>query len=121
MTFHRSLRLAALGALAFPVVAAAQRGGGGPRAEPANPIQEGLPLKPERTIRFIWPCEVECTIALLNGRPEFASRTLATIHLDMIGGDTEKTKSILRVEGSPPSLPSFVDDVAFSIAKWVNG
>ena len=84
-------------------------------------IAEGKLPRPERTIRFIWPCEVECTIALLNGRPEFASRTLATIHLDMIGGDTEKTKSILRVEGSPPSLASFVDDVAFSIAKWVNG
>ena len=84
-------------------------------------IAEGKLPKPERTIRFIWPCEVECTISLLNARPEFASRTLATIHLDMIGGDTEKTKSILRVEGSPPSLPSFVDDVAFAIAKWVNG
>jgi len=76
--------------------------------------------QPLRTIRFIWPCEVECTIALLNARPEFARRTLATIHLDMIGGDTEKTKSILRVEGSPPSLPSFVGDVAFAIARWVN-
>lgn len=84
-------------------------------------IADGKLPKPARTIRFIWPCEVECTIALLNGRPEFANRTLATIHLDMIGGDTEKTKSILRVGGSPPSLPSFVDDVAFSIAKWVNG
>src|SRR5205085_3585655 len=30
--------------------------------------------QPERTIRFIWPCEVECTIALLNARPEFAAR-----------------------------------------------
>jgi hypothetical protein len=76
--------------------------------------------QPLRTIRFIWPCEVECTIALLNARPEFARRTLATIHLDMIGGDTEKTKSILRVEGSPPSLPNFVGDVAFAIARWVN-
>jgi hypothetical protein len=83
-------------------------------------VAEGRLPQPKRTIRFIWPCEVECTIALLNARPEFASRTLATIHLDMIGGDTEKTKSILRVEGSPPSLPSFVDDVAFEIAKWVN-
>src|SRR5436190_8761453 len=55
-------------------------------------IAEGRLPKPERTLRFIWPCEVECTISLLNGRPEFASRTLATIHLDMIGGDTEKTK-----------------------------
>jgi len=83
-------------------------------------VADGKLPKPERTIRFIWPCEVECTIALLNARPEFASRALATIHLDMIGGDTEKTKSILRVEGSPPSLPSFVDDVAFAIAKYVN-
>jgi aminopeptidase YwaD len=76
--------------------------------------------QPERTLRFIWPCEVECTIALLNARPEFATRTLATIHLDMIGGDTEITKSVLQVEGSPPSLPSFVDDVAFAISRWVN-
>jgi hypothetical protein len=57
---------------------------------------------------------------LLNARPEFATHTLATIHLDMIGGDTDKTKSILRVEGSPPSLPSFAGDVAFAIARWVN-
>ena len=76
--------------------------------------------QPERTIRFIWPCEIECTIALLNARPEFARRTLVTIHLDMIGGDTAKTQSILRVEGSPPSLPSFVSDVGFAITRWVN-
>ena len=81
--------------------------------------EKSLP-QPERTIRFIWPCEVECTIALLNARPEFAARTLTTIHLDMIGGDTEKTKSVLRVEGAPPSLSSFADDVGFAIARWVN-
>jgi hypothetical protein len=76
--------------------------------------------RPERTIRFIWPCEIECTIALLNARPEFATRTLATIHLDMIGGNTEVTKGTLKVEGSPPSLPSFVSDVGFAIARWVD-
>ena len=27
---------------------------------------------------------------------------------------------MLRVEGSPPSLPSFTSDVAFAIARWVN-
>jgi aminopeptidase YwaD len=83
-------------------------------------ISEKKLPQPERTIRFIWPCEVECTIALLNARPEFATRTLATIHLDMIGGETETTKSILRVEGSPRSVPSFVGDVAFSLARFVN-
>jgi hypothetical protein len=76
--------------------------------------------QPKRTIRFIWPCEIECTISLLNARPEFAARTLATVHLDMIGGNTEITKGALRVEGSPPSLPSFVGDVGFTIARWVD-
>jgi hypothetical protein len=84
-------------------------------------IADGRLPKPERTIRFIWPCEIECTIALLNAGPEFAKRTLATIHLDMIGGNTEITKGTLKVEGSPPSLPSFVSDVGFAIARWVDG
>jgi aminopeptidase YwaD len=79
----------------------------------------GLP-RPERTIRFLWPAEMEGTIALLNARPEFARRALATIHLDMIGGNTEITKSILRVHGSPPSLPSFVSDIGFAFARYVN-
>ena len=83
-------------------------------------IGSGALPRPRRTIRFLWPCEIECTIALLNARPEFARRTLATIHLDMIGGDTEITGSILRVEGSPPSLPSFVSDVGFAFADYVN-
>lgn len=83
-------------------------------------VSEGRLPKPQRTLRFIWPCEIECSIALLVARPEFARRTLATIHLDMIGGDTETTKSVLRVHGSPPSLPSFVSDVGFSIADWLN-
>lgn len=83
-------------------------------------IDTGALPRPARTIRFIWPCEIECTIALLNARPEFARRTLATIHLDMIGGDTEVARSILRVRGSPPSLPSFVSDVGFAFADYVN-
>ncbi|HYD38374.1 MAG TPA: M28 family peptidase, partial [Allosphingosinicella sp.] len=83
-------------------------------------VAEGRLPRPERTLRFIWPCEIECTISLLNARPEFARRTLATVHLDMIGGNTEVTKGTLGVEGSPPSLPSFVSDVGFAIARWVD-
>jgi hypothetical protein len=83
-------------------------------------IAEGRLPQPARTLRFIWPCEVECTISLLNARPEFARRTLATIHLDMIGGNTEITHGTLKVEGSPPSLPSFVSDVGFAIGRWVD-
>ena len=83
-------------------------------------IAEGRLPQPRRTLRFIWPCEIECTIALLNARPEYARRTLATVHLDMIGGNTDVTKGTLGVEGSPPSLPSFVSDVGFAIARWVD-
>jgi hypothetical protein len=83
-------------------------------------VKSGALPQPQRTIRFIWPCEIECTIALLNARPEFARRTLATIHLDMIGGNTDIIKGRLKVEGSPPSLPSFVGDVGFTIARWVD-
>jgi hypothetical protein len=83
-------------------------------------IRAGTLPRPERTIRFLWPAEVEGTISLLNARPEFARRALATIHLDMIGGNSEITKSVLRVYGSPPSLPSFVSDVGFAFAHWVN-
>jgi hypothetical protein len=76
--------------------------------------------QPLYSIRFIWPPEIEGTIALLNARPEFARRTLATIHLDMIGGNTEITKSVLRVLGSPPSSASFVGDVAAAFGHFVN-
>lgn len=83
-------------------------------------IEEGRLPQPERTLRFIWPCEIECTIALLNARPEYATRTLATVHLDMIGGNTDISRGTLGVEGSPPSLPTFVSDVGFAIARWVD-
>jgi hypothetical protein len=83
-------------------------------------IAQGRLPQPQRTLRFIWPCEIECTIALLNARPEYARRTLATLHLDMIGGNTEVTKGTLGVEGSPPSLPSFVSYVGFAMARWVD-
>ena len=83
-------------------------------------IAEGRLPRPQRTLRFIWPCEIECTIALLNARPEYARRTLATIHLDMIGGNSDITRGALSVEGSPPSLPSFVSGVGFAMARWVD-
>ncbi len=34
-------------------------------------IAEGRLPQPRRTLRFIWPCEIECTIALLNAKPEY--------------------------------------------------
>src|SRR5262249_52037862 len=75
--------------------------------------------RPARTIRFVFPPEIEGTIALLNGKPELAKRIKAVIHMDMVGGGPE-TKAVFHVTRGPMSLPSFVHDVAWAFADWVN-
>src|SRR5688500_6602377 len=82
-------------------------------------VTEGKIARPARTIRFIWPPEIEGTIALLNARTEMASRIKAVIHMDMVGGGPE-TKAIFHVTRGPGSLPSFVNDVAENFAQFVN-
>src|SRR6266581_463855 len=114
-------------------------------------IAEGRLTRPARTIRFIWPPEIEGTMALLNSdyssisplkpvkkvpedeigdkfadhyepatafRP-FYKRIKAVVHMDMVGGGPE-TKAMFHVTRGPMSLPSFVHDVAWSFAEWVN-
>jgi hypothetical protein len=58
-------------------------------------------------------------MALLNGKPEFAKRIKAVIHMDMVGGGPE-TKAVFHVTRGPLSLPSFVHDVAWAFAGWLN-
>ena len=82
-------------------------------------VTEGQLARPARTIRFIWPPEIEGTLALLNGKPEFAKRIKAVIHMDMVGGGPA-TKAVFHVTRGPMSLPSFVHDVAWAFAEWVN-
>jgi len=75
--------------------------------------------RPARTIRFIWPPEVEGTLTLINAKPEFAQRIKAVIHMDMVGGN-QNTKSVFHVTRGPMSLPSFVHDVAGAFGNFVN-
>jgi len=82
-------------------------------------ISEGKLARPARTIRFIWPPEIEGTVTLLNAKPEFAKRIKAVVHMDMVGGGPE-TKAVFHVTRGPMSLPSFVHDVAWAFAEWVN-
>jgi len=108
-------------------------------------ISSGALARPARTIRFIWPPEIEGTLALLNGRaqyaaptvsqvgdktvmkmgdyvflgPELAKRIKAVVHMDMVGGGPE-TKAMFHVTRGPMSLPSFVHDVAWAFAEFVN-
>src|SRR5256885_5159679 len=108
-------------------------------------IDEKSLERPARTIRFIFPPEIEGTLALLNGKgqsatlsasnepgkttirvadnflngPDLAKRIKAVIHMDMVGGGPE-TKAVFHVTRGPMSLPSFVHDVAWAFAALVN-
>ncbi|HEX4378824.1 MAG TPA: DUF4910 domain-containing protein, partial [Candidatus Acidoferrum sp.] len=82
-------------------------------------INDGKLERPARTLRFIWPPEIEGTLTLLNAKPEFAQRIKAVIHMDMVGGN-QNTKSVFHVTRGPMSLPSFVHDVAWAFGNFVN-
>jgi aminopeptidase YwaD len=108
-------------------------------------ISEGKLARPARTIRFIWPPEIEGTLALLNGpgyienppherqpgeppkalfprapfEKDLTKRIKAVVHMDMVGGGPE-TKAVFHVTRGPMSLPSFVHDVAWAFAEFVN-
>jgi len=117
-------------------------------------IAEGKLVRPARTIRFIWPPEIEGTLALLNSDYDsvhplkltknstevlkngevfiehvddkggtaflpYYKRIKAVVHMDMVGGGPE-TKAVFHVTRGPMSLPSFVHDVAWAFAEFVN-
>lgn len=114
-------------------------------------INEGKLARPARTIRFIWPPEIEGTMAILNAKPEsylityptgaspgeleklnprydpvlvgegapLSQRLKAVVHMDMVGGGPV-TKAVFHVTRGPMSLPSFVHDVAWAFAEFVN-
>ena len=85
----------------------------------AKLIREGTLRRPARSLRFLWPPEIEGTTILLNARPDLAARIVAAIHMDMVGGGPE-TKAVFRLTRSPASLPTFVNDVAETVADFVN-
>jgi aminopeptidase YwaD len=85
----------------------------------AKLVREGKLEAPARSLRFVWPPEIEGTLALLNGRPGWAARVKAAVHLDMVGGGPV-TKAVFHVTRGPASLPSFVHDVAAAYAERIN-
>lgn len=74
--------------------------------------------RPRRTIRFLWPAEIEGSIMYLNGHPD-PSRIKANIHMDMVGGGPV-TKSVFRISGGPISVPSFIADLGHEIGHFMN-
>jgi hypothetical protein len=73
--------------------------------------------KPKRTIRFLWVPETYGTIALLYSHPNLANRLVAGINLDMVGENQEICKSILVLDKTPDSLPSYLNDFVFNLIE----
>lgn len=82
-------------------------------------IDEGRLTPPRRSIRFLWPPEIEGSLVYLNARPDLAQRIRANIHLDMVGG-APVTKAVFRVSGGPASVPSVIADIGHDVAAYVN-
>ena len=71
-------------------------------------VRDKILPRPARTIRFLWPAEIEGSIIYLS-QHEDTSLLKANIHMDMVGGGLE-TKSVFRISGGPMSLPTFIAD-----------
>jgi aminopeptidase YwaD len=82
-------------------------------------IGNGALPRPSRTLRFIWGPEVEGTMAFLSGHPDIMRSMRADIHMDMVGGDLFKNKSVLHVTETPWSLPTFITDIGDTFAETI--
>lgn len=81
-------------------------------------IRNGRLHRPSRSIRFLWPAEIEGSIMYLSERDD-TSNIKANIHMDMVGGGPV-TKSVFRISGGPYSVPSFISDLGYEIGFFVN-
>lgn len=82
-------------------------------------IRDGRLPRPARTIRFIWPAEIEATMALFHARPDMRAHFRAAIQMDMVGGGPV-TKAIFHVTRGPVSVPSFTYDVSQAFGAYLN-
>ena len=82
-------------------------------------IATGSLARPKRTLRFIWGPEVEGTMAYLSAHPDIRGKLRADVHMDMVGGDPFKNKSMLHVTETPWSLPTFITDIGDIFAEAI--
>ncbi|MBI3652322.1 MAG: DUF4910 domain-containing protein [Acidobacteria bacterium] len=81
-------------------------------------IKRGDIERPRRSIRFIWPPEINGTLAYFAEHPEIVKRMKAAVHCDMVGGNFAITKAVLHVTHTPASLPSAVNIVGDIFAEY---
>jgi hypothetical protein len=81
-------------------------------------IKNDVLPRPARTLRFLWPAEIEGSIMYLVQHDD-PSLIKANIHMDMVGGGPV-TKSVFRISGGPMSVPSFIGDLGHEVGHLVN-
>ena len=75
------------------------------------------PLK--RSIRFLFVPEISGTKAYIQKYPEIAKHFFANINEDMVGEALIKNLSAFRLETTPYSLPTYLNDVEASFVEWM--
>jgi hypothetical protein len=75
------------------------------------------PLK--RSVRFLFVPEISGTAAYLRLNPEIKKRIFADLNLDMVGEGLIKNQTYFRLNQTPWSLPSWLNDVMASYVEWM--
>ncbi|MBP1660039.1 MAG: hypothetical protein H6P95_1231, partial [Candidatus Aminicenantes bacterium] len=75
------------------------------------------PLK--RTVRFLFVPEISGTDAYLRLNPDIKKKIFADINLDMVGEGLVKNQSYFRLNQTPWSLPTWLNDVMASYVEWM--
>jgi hypothetical protein len=84
-------------------------------------IASGELPPPLRTIRFMWVPEYNGTYAWLSAHLNDPVKRIADLNFDMVGEDVMKTNSLLSLNYTSDSNPSFLDAVLESIVDFANG
>ena len=77
------------------------------------------PLK--RSVRFLFVPEISGTEAYLRLNPDIKKRIFADINLDMVGEGLIKNQSYFRLNQTPWSLPTYLNDVMASYHRVDGG
>jgi len=76
--------------------------------------------QPLRTIRFMWVPEYNGTYAWLSAHLNDGRKRLADLNFDMVGENKSKTNSVIGLNYTSDSNPSFLNGVVESIVDFIN-
>jgi aminopeptidase YwaD len=82
-------------------------------------VTEGRVPALKRSVRFLFIPEISGTEAYLRLNPEVKKRIFANINLDMVGEGLIKNLSYFRLNQTPWSLPTYLNDVMASYYEWM--